>query len=331
MKPSPPITPPPDLDDLIVRALHGLATPEEREELSRRLAASADSHERFIDHANLHAALIGEARAGAFAANPTVFFDALQRPAPSRRFRFRWLPAAAAALIVGMVTLTVVVWPVRASAALNRVIQAMDQSDRAYQIEVLDDGGDPPQPARADRGPYPPGAFLDGAKLYLRGRDQFVFEQRLPNGETRVMGSDGLTSWSLRSRGPVHVSTDASRFGGGVLAGREDLAFLNLRSQVEELRQFYQLEWSDAKDAPAPGLRGLHGIRRDASRGGAKEIELWFEPATGLIRRMVCTGLPRNHGGPASVAINLNSAAALPPDFFSHKSHHEPDRPVETE
>lgn len=322
----PTITPQPDLDDLIVRSLHGLATQEERYDLSRHLTTSVASRERFIDHTNLHASLIGEAKAGAFAENPTAFFEALQRPAPS--LRFRWLPAAAAALIIGLIALTAIVWPIRTSAALDRVIQSMDQSDRSYQIEVLDNGGDAPQPLRADHGPYPPGAFLDGAKLYLRGRNQFVFEQVLPNGDTRVIGCDGVTSWSLRGRGPVHVSADTARFGGGVLAGREDLAFLNLRSQVEELRQCYQLTWCDAKAGPASGLRGLHGIRRDASRGGAKEIELWFDPATGLIHRMVCTGLPRNHGGPASVAIRLTSTTLLPFEFFDHKSHHEPGRPV---
>lgn len=78
-------------------------------------------------------------------------------------------------------------------------------------------------------------------------------------------------------------------------------------------------------------LKGLRGTRHSAAQGGPREIELWFDPATGQIHRLLLNGLPRGGGGPASLALELASTAALAPDFFHHQAHHEPSRRVEAE
>jgi hypothetical protein len=157
--------------------------------------------------------------------------------------------------------------------------------------------------------------------------------QTMPNGETRTMGSDGGLRWSIRGNGPVRVSQDPARFSGATAYDRQGLTFLDLRTQLAELRDHYQLEWRPAPSAPqtSPALQGLHGFRQSAAQGGAKELEVWFDPATGLIHRIILSGLPRGGGGPARIALELTSTAPLPPGFFSHEAHHKPDRPVEAE
>jgi hypothetical protein len=140
------------------------------------------------------------------------------------------------------------------------------------------------------------------------------------------MGSDGNSSWSIRGNGPVRISDDASRFGGGVIAKRREIAFLDLRTQVGELGSLYQL---GRIERSADGkLSGLHGVRKSTASGGAREVELWFDPASGLIHRITLKGLPRDQGGPECVTIALVSSEPLAADFFSHQSHHEPERPI---
>lgn len=316
------------IDELASRCLLGLADETERAALSAILAESPDARERFTEHASLHAALIREAKAGALTNSQSSFFSSTgNEPAkPSRTRRF-WLPAAAAAVFIAMATVITMAWPGNASAALDQMILALDQeTDRAYRIEVLDEVPQQPPPERDDRGRYPAGAFLDGASLWLRGSDHFVLQQNLPNGETRMMGGDGTSSWSIRGKGPVRISDDASRFGGGVIAKRREIAFLDLRNQVGELGRLYQLS---GPERSADGKTSvLHGVRKSSASGGAREVGIWFDPATGLIHRITLKGLPRDQGGPESITIALVSAEPLAADFFSHQSHHEPERPV---
>lgn len=316
------------IDELASRCLLGLADEAERAALSALLAESPDARERFMEHASLHAALIREAKAGALADSPSVIFTSKEnepaKPLQKRRF---WLPAAAAAVFIAMATVLTTAWPGNASAALERMILALDQeTDRAYRIEVLDEGPQQPPPERDDRGRYPAGAFLDGAMLWLRGSDHFVLEQDLPNGETRIMGGDGTSSWSIRGKGPVRISDDASRFGGGVIAKRREIAFLDLRTQVGELGSLYQLSRPERSEDGKTKV--LHGTRKSSATGGAREVWIWFDPASGLIHRITLKGLPRDQGGPEGITIALVSTAPLAADFFSHQSHHEPERPV---
>ena len=329
-----------ELEDLILRALHGLADEPEGAALATQLAASSEARELFTDHAMLHGFLATEAQAGGFAADREAFFAALETAPPPlkivRRHRWWWV-SAAAAMVVGLVCLTLLLLPNNAAAALDQVIAALDRSvDCSYVIRVLDpgtdrQGGNPVE--KPDRGRFPPAAFLDGARLHLRGSSQYVLEQALPDGVTRTLGSDGQTSWCIRGDGPVRTSTDPCHFGAGVLAGQQKTPFLELRTQLEDLRRFYQLEWFSPPTDPATPVRlkGLRGSRHSAAQGGPKEIELWFDPSTGQIHRMLLNGLPRGASGPASIALELASTAPLPQDFFHHLAHHETSRRVEAE
>ncbi len=313
------------LDELALRTLHGIADEAEREALARLLARSVESRGRFLDHAGLHAMLAREAKAGTLADDTSAFFHRLEdSPArkPGRLLRL-WLPAAAA--FAAACLLAVAVLPTRASAALDRVIGAISETrDRTYRIEVVEPAP-PHEPSRPDRGRFPPANHLDDATLWLRGPREFILSQSLPNGETRRIGSDGNVSWSMRGTGPVRVSPDAERFGRAIFARNGEVAFLDLRTQLEDLKRLYQVE---RLDRGSGDTWTLVGKRRSNDQGGPREIELWFHSGTGLLERMILRHLPRENGGPRSIAIVLQSTEPLPSDFFSHQSHHEPGRTI---
>jgi hypothetical protein len=316
----------PSIDELAPRVLHGQADESEQAELGRLLADSPDNRRRFLDHTALHGLLAQEAKAGAFAENADDHFRSMEEIGigkPKRILRF-WLPAAAAAIAACLTVVALL--PMTATAALDRVVAAMEKAvDRTYQIEVLDPGDTEPAGPHADRGRFPITAHLHGATLWLRGTDQFVLRQSLPTGETRTLGSDAIESWSIRGNGAVHIDTDPDRFGGGLGTKRREIAFLDPGPQLDELKRLYQIEWLDR---PATGPWKIRGLRRSPDQGGAREIELWFDHATGLLERMILRHLPRQQGGPESVSIQLSSTAPLAPDFFKHAAHHEPGRPT---
>ncbi len=51
-----------------------------------------------------------------------------------------------------------------------------------------------------------------------------------------------------------------------------------------------------------------------------------YDPATGVIHRMVFVGLPKARGGPDSVAVELLERRELGGDFVRHQAHHAADR-----
>lgn len=320
--------PHPSIDDLAPRLLHDLADDSERAELARLLAESPENRRRFLEHTGLHGMLAREAKAGAFAECSTAFFHQLEDlPArKSNRLAKIWLPAAAAVLAACFAILMFL--PAKAEAALDRVMTAMNEArDRTYRIEVIEPGpgggASPP-----DRGRFPPANHLDGAILWLRGRGEFVLSQTLPNGQNRMVGADGSMSWSMRGDGPVRVSVDPERFGRAIFDTSGDIAFLNPRTQLEALKQLYEIDWVDRA---SPHTWKLRGVRRSPDQGGPREIEIWFQPQSGLLERMILHELPRGKGGPRSIAIILQSTEPLPPDFFNHARHHEAGRIIQME
>lgn len=316
----------PSIDELAPRVLHGQADDAECAELSRLLSHDPENRRRFLDHTALHSLLAQEAKAGAFAENPDEYFRRIEAlPAnQSKRILKFWLPAVAAAAAACLAIVAVL--PMTASAALDRVINAMEKTvDRTYQITVLETAGAEAGTSHAGRGRFPPANHLDGAKLWLRGPGEFVLSQSLPNGQTRIIGGDGSGSWSMRGDGPVRFSTDPQRFGRAIFDNSGEIAFLNLRTQLEEIRSLYQIEWLDRASRQTWKLRGL---RRTHEQGGPREIELWFQPDSGLLEKMILRHLPRGNGGPRSIAITLRTTEPLPPDFFNHTRHHEPGRGI---
>lgn len=313
------------LDDLTTKVLLDIASDAERAELAELIAASPENRSRFLDCTMLHGMLVREARAGSFAPSTGEFFRNLENtPARGARHLRHYLLPVAALVIVSFLLLFL--WPMKANAALDRVIEVMRETrDRTYRIEVIEPSQEPQESSRPDRGRFPAGNYLDGAALWMRGPNEFLLSQNLPNGRKRLIGADGSQSWSMRDEEEVRVSMDPARFGRAIFAKNGEIAFLDLRAQLDELKRLYQIEWLDRTSSES---RKLLATRRSADHGGAREMELWFHPRTGVLERMILRQLPRGNGGPHSIAIILVSTEALPADFFQHQHHHEPDRTI---
>lgn len=312
------------MDDLSMRVIQGIADDTDRSELIRLMITSSDHRRRFVDSAILHGMLIREARGRSFAHETRAFYRHFEHSPKQLLPRFaRFLIPAAALLLISILVISFL--PAKASAALDQLIGNMKESgDRTYRIEVIEAPDEALLP-RGEKGRFPPGNYLHGSILWLRGDKEFVLSQNLPNGQKRIMGRDADQSWSLRGHEPLRLSHDPDRFSRAIFAKNGDIAFLDLRTQLNELKHLFNLKWIDRN---SPELWKLSGTRKSDNQGGPREIEIWFNPQTEILQRMILRQLPRANGGPRSVAIILLSSEPLPPDWFQHHHHHEPNRKI---
>lgn len=217
-----------------------------------------------------------------------------------------------------------------AGIALDRIIEAArSRIDRVYRIRITDFGPGGPRPqAAADRRGVKPN--VDGAELYVRGRDRFVLIRRFADGSPFVTGSDGEIGWAVPPTGHVHLSRDVRRFRRAVPGEREAVPFLDLEASLQELRRDYDLELV-AGNADAPGADAwsrLDARKHPHVRGGAERVRIWFD-AEGTAHRIALYGLPQGEpdGGPQAVEMDLVKNRDVPLNFFDHETHHAPDRP----
>lgn len=312
-----------NLDDFTLRVLHGVADEAEKSALHRLLRTDSEARRRFVIHATQHAMLCREGAAGSLASDPKLYFERMEDKGQGRTWaRKVWLAAAAVAAI--LLVSSLLLRPTDAMAALEKVVQAAQETaSRCYSIRVLEAG--PPDEPAPGRGPYPPANHLDGATVWMKGPGEFVLRQGLPNGEVRMFGGDRAGSWTMRGLGPVKVSPNTTRFGGAIFTLSGEVTFLDLRTQLGRLRADYDVEWIDYE---SPDVRKLRARRQHHVQGGPKVVELWFNPVSGVIERLILCQLPRSNGGPRSLELVLLSTDPLPDAFFRHTSHHEPERPV---
>jgi hypothetical protein len=310
-------------DELTLRYLHGVASDADRLKLGEMLREDDACRVRFIEHMGQHAMLCDEAQAGSLASDKVLYFEQLAGTSPRRSWpRRAWLAVAA---VASMLLVTVLLLrPTDAMAALEKVTQVAEQAlTRCYGVRVLEPGDASQVPA--GRGPYPPSSHLEGAVLWMKGPGKFALKQQLPNGEMRLFGGNQEGSWTMRGTGPVRVSPDPTRFGRATLSAGGDVAFIDVRSQLSQIRSDYDLSWlPDATD----GTRRLLASRQRPATGGPKEIELWFDPSEAVLRKMILRQLPKGQGGPRSLELTLLSVDPLPDEYFRHDYHHAPDRPV---
>lgn len=266
---------------------------------------------------------------------PSLPMASVERPAAPSVSRRNWLAAAvltAAAVVIGMVVQHGggVAPASAAGLALDRIIEAASQRiTRVYQIRITDYGPNGPQPQiAADRGGIKPN--VDGAELYVRGRDQFVLLRRFADGSPFVTGSDGEIGWAVPPTGHVHLSRDVRRFRRAVPGERDAIPFLDLEASLEELRRDYDLELVEG-DARATGPESwsrLDAQKHDRLRGGSEHVQIWFD-SSGTAHRIALSGLPQYEpdGSPQAVQLDLLKNREVPADFFHHDTHHAPDRP----
>ncbi len=203
-----------------------------------------------------------------------------------------------------------------AAAGINQLIQkSTDLGDRSYTIVNLDT-----QAEKFD-GRRPP---VDGAKFYVRGGNQYVLIRKFPDGRQFTTGFDGVQNWAVPPDGAVRLSRDPNRFRGPLPGHKHGLPFVDLRSDLIEIRDAFQISFSEDKSDRLSRLlaRKKPGVR------GPREVLLRFEADTGVIQEMIFSGLPQAQGGPSNLAVRLIGQETLDPGFFEHQFHHESTREV---
>lgn len=257
----------------------------------------------------------------------------------SRRRRFAMLTSAltvAAAVLVMFVVLGPQQKVSAAMASLEKVLEAAAKPfDRTYLVQVVEEYPRDKKPKNLSQKAWDrePEEQIDGATLFLRGANQYVLTVMLRSGLKRTSGCDGEVSWAFREDGPVHVTTDLSRFRGVVPGHEQDIPFVNAHAHISLLRSGYKIELTEEQDVASDGtaLSQLVGVRKSRDVRGPKQIEIWFDTNNGTVHKMLLEGLPRARSGPKSVMLELMDQSDLSPDYFSHESHHEPDRRVKSE
>lgn len=261
--------------------------------------------------------------------------QAIEEPvAPEKSTSWSWLfgrPKQTAFTATAMIACVALIFifqginPTEAAAAsLERIIAVAQQSiDRTYTIQVIDE-----YPASTPRNEKQ--GNIDGAILHVRGPDKYVLIRELKDGRQRLTGCDGTESWAMREDGPVHVSSDLNRFRGGLPGEQQDLPFINLQSQLMQLREKYFVESlpEAGREFEGRAMMGLVCLRKSHEVRGPKRVEIWADRETGGIHRMLMDNLPRGKGGPRSVMIQLTEESELPENFFSHTAHHESGRKI---
>lgn len=306
------MSPEPQSERALLHAwLDGELDAEGRARMERALASSPEFAREAARTMRLHhaIALSMESRAA--------------QPVPKRR-TWRWL--AAASLLLCSALAWTVATGAQASAAqveLVRLAEAASRGDRTFAIRALDDG--PPAPERDGR----PGPELDGARLYLRGTEQYVLARENAQGERTLTGFDGELAWTVPPRGAVRVSSDRQRFRGGLPGHQHELPFVDLDDGLANVARNYDLTLERELELDGRPVARIDGVRKRGVERGPKRIELWYEPQSRQLRRIVLDRLPQARSGPRAVALEFVDARPLPADFFDHSHHHGPERAVE--
>jgi hypothetical protein len=329
-----PPTSPAEIDRLVSAHLDDALSPAEAVRLESLLASdpavAAALARAAVLHDRLHDLLRSEGPATAVtpatAGSTSMSLDAPPRRWPAWSLRRAGMLTALVAAACSLLLLARDRTASAAAVALDRIVAAIEaRVDREYRITVLDHGPHgPPRTPPTPGGGRKPG--VDGARLFLRGSDQFVLVRRFEDGSEFITGSDGSLGWAVPPRGRVHLSRDPRRFRRGVPGEHEELPFLDLRTGLDSLRRGYDL----AVLTDASGGQRLEATRRPERRRGPACVRVWFD-AAGVATRIEIEGLPPQDAMPEAVALDLISQRPLGGGFFSHAAHHSLDRDIDWE
>ena len=185
------------------------------------------------------------------------------------------------------------------------------------------------QPRRREPGER---AVLDGATFYLRGNDKFVLYRRTPSGKNVINGSDGQTRWHIRPNQPVLVSRDRQAFRIPMPQELAAILSLDLKATLLHIRNHYKVKYleeitDDQQQDSSWKYLDARKIRHDFP--GPKNIEIWADIETGLLRRIEFADIHlQGDPSPKRLIIDLIDQTQLSEDWFTRHAHHPQDAEV---
>lgn len=301
-------------------------SPSEESQLALWLHADPENAIRFASAVMLHDRLHTLLDAGS-AKHPSA--PAIQ---PRNRVHRRLSPFNAA---VASILATVILIVIGLIGPRNRPISAaILELDRiiasqagllgsSYQIFVeakrtWKENGNKPRP-ESNRPPKPP---LDMATVHVSGH-QFVLHRTDQDGNLFITGRNNITSWAIRTDGPVRVSQDLDRFNHDLPGHEHDFPLTSLTDGLSLLKQSYEIR---LEQQPASQLSKLVAERLPGRRG-PRMVEILYTRSSGMIESLHFIDMPY---GPdrLDLRMELLETHSFAPDFFDHTTHHNPDQTV---
>jgi hypothetical protein len=248
----------------------------------------------------------------------------------------RW--GTAAMIIIGITIVLTSLPPNKAMATIDQMISAIDNAgDRTYSIIVRDQRTGRREQTGAisevERRNRQEKAVLDGAKLYLRGRDKYVLYRYTLSGRTVVNGSDGQANWLIRPRREVLVSNNPQAFRIPMPEDLADLLTLDFGHTLLRIRERYRIKYLGTvpveQDRDASWAY-LHATLQGRRFRGPRVIMIWAHPDTGLLRRIEFADIQlQGDAKPKKLILDLLDQKELPNDWFTHSAHHPADTEVD--
>ncbi len=325
--------------DLINGYLDDMLTAQQHAELSEWIQSDPEHARQFAESVMLHDRLRGEF--GYPHDLPRIDEPANKVPLTAYSIRsLSMLATAASVALIGFFFLWGNFGQSSVSAAMRELDRIIEKNvrfgDRTYQISVENVLAPPRRGKRKsnEEEQRPPKVSLDGAIVHVRSGNQFVLIRKDNNGEPFITGSDGQTSWAVRSKGPVRVSHDLTRFHRDLPGHENATPLTNIHEGLEHLRQTYDVQFLPIGPEEYHGrdneaYRMLVAIKKPKQRG-PQRVEIVYESNSGCIRDMRFIQMP--HGTDLlDLRMTLVEEQQLDSDFFAHHFHHPRDRTVEFE
>jgi len=322
----------PESLELIHRYFDGEITDSQMTQLEQALASSAELRQALVQMA-----LLDEKLTYCFdtpmSGIDTTETKAIQRSAPKpMKPRMSWSSAVAflATSAVLLVSLLLISNrnPLNASQELTRMIRSLSSGDRLYRIDVEQ----VVLPNRKQLEKYdntrPPKPSLDGARLYLRGTDQFVLMRFREDGMPFVTGSDGEIGWAIAPNGPVRTSKDTQEFHRDLPGHEHSIPLANLSQGLAQIQKAYSIQviQSPYRTQQEEQEAVLIGTKKSGERG-PKRIEIQYDWQSGRITQIRFIEMPY---GPERLTVRLTliDELTLPATFFFHLHHQSSDQTV---
>lgn len=229
-------------------------------------------------------------------------------PQPPDRLRrlAGWLPMAIAASV--LISASVFLLQPAGNQAYAAVVRAyhaaLEDITREYRVTIVRNG---PMPTTVP------------ATLWVRGGSRFALKHPGPLPGNFWFGDDGQQRWLVPVMGPIVTTNERTDLLNWLRHHDDSLPFLQLSTMLGKLSRDYDVQMVGEQ---------VRGKLRNPSTFLPQEVTAAITPS-GVIRRLVLDWPPSLvQPGPRTITFELVGENTVTDDWFSHKAHHDPRRPV---